>query len=86
MRHQFAKKCSTAQLVVVVYTPPAHTSDKTQLCDLVAFGQYEFALSKSIKRVLKVNSTAFLDMYDYSKLMTHAFYSSFTLANISSSF
>lgn len=70
----------------IVYAIPAHASGKTQPCYLVLFGRYKAELTRALTCTLRVDTVVQFDMYDYCKLMAHAYHEAFSRGDVRNSF
>ncbi len=71
---------------IVVYALPAHTSGKTQPCDVVLFSDYKKRLNESLSLAASMDGIDELDEFSYCGMMARAYELSFTRKNIQSSF
>eukprot|EP00171_Calliarthron_tuberculosum_P005712 IDg5712t1 len=71
---------------IVVYALPAHTSGKTQPCDVVLFAAFRAALTDAMIRLVQKDAARQLDMYDYCSILREAYHQAFTRDNIVASF
>lgn len=70
---------------IIAYTLPAHTSGKTQPCDVVLFGAYKVRLNESLHLADSTHAIDKYDEYSYCAMMSHAFEADFTRDNIKAS-
>eukprot|EP00171_Calliarthron_tuberculosum_P023847 IDg23847t1 len=71
---------------VEVYALPAHTSGKTQPCDVVLFGVFKKRLNEAVQLVARADTRDCIDAFAFCALMRSAFYRAFTRENIQASF
>lgn len=68
------------------YSPPAHTSDKTQPCDVVSFAYFKKALNETLHDLSTDGKLDDLNNFDFCSAMTREFKSSFFHRNLVASF
>lgn len=71
---------------VVVYALPAHTFDRTQLCDVRIFGKFKTTLIEGIEYATEPYNIDRFDTFDFCKMITRAFHQTFTYEVLSISF
>lgn len=71
---------------VVAYALPAHTSGKTQPCDVVLFGVFKKKLNDFLLRATQEDRAEKIDAFEFCALMRAAYREAFTAKNIKSSF
>lgn len=71
---------------VIVYALPAHTSGKTQPCDVVVFGVFKQEINRLISVVASGGPATTIDVYQLCSILKKAFYCAFTRENVTASF
>eukprot|EP00171_Calliarthron_tuberculosum_P002526 IDg2526t1 len=71
---------------VQVYALPAHTSGKTQPCDVVLFGVFKRRLNEAVQLAGSADNADQVDAFAFCAMMRFAFYKAFTRQNIQASF
>lgn len=71
---------------IEVLALPAHTSGKTQPCDVVLFSAFKARLNECVQLATAGGSVCEFDTYDFCGMLKDAFYSSFTRQNIAAAF
>lgn len=71
---------------IVVYALPAHTSEKTQPIDASLFGSFKVKLNEIISECATIETLATYTVYDFLKMLRHAYYATFTRANVMATF
>jgi len=71
---------------IIAYALPAHTSGKTQPCDVVLFGCFKDELNKVMNSMLSPGDVHVWDMLDFCSMLREAYERSFTPVNIRASF
>ena len=59
---------------IIAYPLPAHTSGKTQACNVVLFGEYKRAMNQIISDILEPNRVTQLNMFNFCAIMKHAYH------------
>lgn len=70
---------------IIVYALPAHTSGKTQPCDVVLFDAFKTALKETMTRLVEKEEYRDLDMFDYCSILRDAYHKAFTRDSIAAS-
>eukprot|EP00171_Calliarthron_tuberculosum_P006070 IDg6070t1 len=71
---------------IVAYALPAHTSGKTQPCDVVLFASYKAKLREALVSAVREGTADKIDVFEYCALMRAAYEEAFTSKVIKSSF
>jgi len=71
---------------IIVYSLPAHTSGKTQPCDMNLFRTYKRNIDKVIAEAASVYDIDTYDAYDFCRILREAYQRSFTAQIIQMSF